>query len=708
MKRTSIVLGIIIVLAFSFGSLALQNGYDLFQKALAKERGEGNLEEAIALYQKVIAESKDESLAAKAQFRIGICYEKLGQKKAKQAQKAFQKVIDNYPRQIEIVKVAKEKLSILMKAQTVVEKGDKEFKIRKVWAGSDVSTSGVPSPDGRYLSCVNETGDLVIREMATGKKLSLTNKGSWEESAEFASTSRWSPDGKRVVYKWFNKDNFYDLRIIGLDGSGPRVLFQNKEVEVVPADWSPNSKYILAFFLQKKQGKLQIVLVSVADGSVRVLKTLDERYPESRALFSLNGEYIAYDLRPQKDIQQRDISLLLTEGNLEIPLIKHQADERLLGWTPDGKSVLFVSNRTGTTDVWLIRVTEGKPQGTPELIKKDIGQIWPMGFINKGSFYYSIETTMVDVYIASLDMKEGKFLEQPTKAAQRFEGFNLVPDWSPDGNYLAYVSYRSIEGKDFCVLCLRSVKTGEIRTVSSPQLNYFRYISWAPDGRSIIAIGLDKENRSGMYKIDVQTGDATSIVQFERGTIIKQPAWSLDGKAVFYPYTQWTKKISRVLMRDLETGQEKELYRKIAPPDIGSVTLSPDGKYLAFLTAEMVDKKLTDVLRVIPAAGGKPCDLIKVPLPETIGPYAWTPTGREILFAKGLDYRKQDKKCELWMIPAEGGEARNLGLTIDRIFNLSIHPDGKRIAFTSGTPSAEVWVMENFLPEDTKGKGGQK
>ncbi|GAH84167.1 unnamed protein product, partial [marine sediment metagenome] len=68
----------------------------MFQKALAKERGEGNLEEAIALYKKVVAETKDESLAAKAQLRIGICYEKLGMK---EAQKAFQKVIDNYPGQ---------------------------------------------------------------------------------------------------------------------------------------------------------------------------------------------------------------------------------------------------------------------------------------------------------------------------------------------------------------------------------------------------------------------------------------------------------------------------------------------------------------------------------------------------------------------------------------------------------------------------------
>jgi Tol biopolymer transport system component len=702
MKRLSILIAILILFSFSFGSLAAQNGYDLFQKALTKERGEGNLEEAISLYQKVIAETKDESLAAKAQLRIGICYEKLGMK---EAQKAYQIVIDNYPSQTETVKVAKEKLAVLLRAQAVVEKGDKEFKIRKLWGGPDVSTSGEPSPDGRYLSCEGENGDLVIREMATGKKHNLTKKGSWQESAEFATTSRWSPDGKRIAYKWFNKDNFYELRIIGLDGSGPRVLFQNEEIEVGPADWSPNSKHILAFFLQRKQGKLQIVLVSVADGAVRVLKTLDERRPTNRALFSPDGKFIAYDFRPQKDVQQRDISLLSTEGNLDIPLVKHQAEDRLLGWTLDGKGVLYASNRAGARDVWLIRVKGGKPQGAPELIKKGMGQIWPMGFTRKGSFYYSIGTTMVDVYIASLDMKEGKFLEQPTNAALRFEGFNLNPDWSPDGDYLAYISSRP----DSWVLCLRSVKTGETRTVSSPQLHWFRRIVWGPDSRSIIAaIGLDKSQRTGMYKIDVQTGDATSIVKFERGSVIKSVAWSLDGKAVFYPYTEWTKKLSRILRRNLETGQEKELYRKIAPPDIGSVTLSPDGKYVAFLTAEKVEEKLTDVLRIIPAAGGKPTDLIKKPLPGGIGPYAWTPNGREILFVKRPDYNKQDQKCELWMIPAEGGEARKLGLTIDRIAELSIHPDGQRIAFSTAKRGAEVWVMENFLPAKTESKGGQK
>jgi len=106
MKKYAILIAILIslLITFSLISNALQNGYDLFQKALAKERGEGNLEEAIVLYKKVVEEAKDESLAAKAQLRIGICYEKLGKQ---EAQKAYQMVIDNYPQQTDTVKAAK-------------------------------------------------------------------------------------------------------------------------------------------------------------------------------------------------------------------------------------------------------------------------------------------------------------------------------------------------------------------------------------------------------------------------------------------------------------------------------------------------------------------------------------------------------------------------------------------------------------------------
>ena len=59
-KKSLILIAVLIslLITLSLVSNALQNGYDLFQKALAKERGEGNLEEAISLYKKVVKEGK--------------------------------------------------------------------------------------------------------------------------------------------------------------------------------------------------------------------------------------------------------------------------------------------------------------------------------------------------------------------------------------------------------------------------------------------------------------------------------------------------------------------------------------------------------------------------------------------------------------------------------------------------------------------------
>ena len=58
-----------------------------------------------------------------------------------------------------------------------------------------------------------------------------------------------------------------------------------------------------------------------------------------------------------------------------------------------------------------------------------------------------------------------------------------------------------------------------------------------------------------------------------------------------------------------------------------------------------------------------------------------------------------DKPDELWRIPVAGGEPRKLNLGV-KVSHLSLHPDGRRIAFTGPDPKGgqEVWVMENFLP----------
>ena len=576
----------------------------------------------------------------------------------------------------------------------LVRKEDKEFKIRQVWADYELYSEGAPSPDGRYISYVHwDTGDLGILEIATGEKHRLTNKGTWDESDEFAEYSRWSPDGKQIVYDWYNEKGFIEFRIIGLDGSKPRILYRNEEVTWARTyGWSPDGKQILACF-SIKDGAEQIVLVSVNDGSARVLKIIERGWPKNMN-FSPDGRYIVYDF-PQKDNSPgRDISLLSTDGSREIMLVEHPANDYVLGWAPNGENILFASDRTGTLSAWLIPVADGKPLGTPKLVKPDIGQFSTMGFTRDGSFYYNFGGEFTrDVYFAKLDQETGEILIQPKKAIKSFEGNNLSPDYSPDGKYLAYI--RRIRGD---VLCIHSLETGEEREFSL-KLKQIELPRWSPDCSSILVAGKDDNNRWRLYQINTQTGDITPFAPPQEDMrIVGQHEWSPDGKAIFYGRQSKTDNLTQIMLREIESGTEKELY-------LGSsnnpfyLSCSPDGKWLAFFI------KAGNELKIMPAAGGEPRELFRCKQGDHLSTLRWTPDGKYILFVirpLGNSIRQPEQnKCSLWRIPIEGGEPEKLGLEMNYTEHMSVHPDGQHIAFYNiSARIGEVWMMENFLPKE--------
>jgi len=82
----------------------------LFLEAWYQETGEEDPAGAIPMYEKVVSRAKDSGeLAAKAQYQIGICREKLDA--PSEAQEAFQKVLDDFPQQLEVCDRARAKLS---------------------------------------------------------------------------------------------------------------------------------------------------------------------------------------------------------------------------------------------------------------------------------------------------------------------------------------------------------------------------------------------------------------------------------------------------------------------------------------------------------------------------------------------------------------------------------------------------------------------
>lgn len=701
------------------GVFAQQNGYDQFQKALAKERGEGDLEGAIALYLKVVEEAKDEALAAKAQYRIGLCYEKLGKQ---EAQKAFQKVIDNYPTQHETVKAAREKLSSLLKPQYSAEKANSGFNMHPIWSDRELKRlpdKGIgignprPSPDGKYISFIDWSsgfGDLYIQEKTGGNLKCLTKRSTDTESMANAYDSRWSLDGRFLAYIWENDEkNYVDLRVIGLTDVKPRMLLRGSYAEgwISPLDWSPDGKNILA----KVNGdnKIQFGLVPLDGGALQIIKTFPDLEPGNSpggGLFSLDGRYIAYDSQQGKDVVNHDVYLLDIESRKERVVAPHPSHDYLLGWSPGDDTLVFASDRAGTVDLWTISVQDGQPAGKPSLAIKNMGFIDPLGITDEGTLYFNRNSDGIsmNIYTAAFDPDSGLPESPPEKLALPYEGGNIFPDWSPDGRTLAYVSRRKPPGRG--ILCLYSNGSGRIREISFPHM--ISDPCWSKDSRYLFVIDWNAHN---IFRIDIETANIQTLIE---GEDVYSPAISPDMNFLFYASRDKKAQNTCIMKKDLKSGSEMEIYR--TSWIISDLELSPSGRRVAVVLSEKPygpgpSGESKNILGIIPSSGGDINTVHEFVQPAGSGlvEIAWSPDGRHIIFSKSesdLSQEEWPELWELWRVPAEGGEAQDLGLKMKRFRSLSIHPDGHQIAFFShGSGDKQppsFWVIENFLPKETE------
>ena len=295
----------------------------------------------------------------------------------------------------------------------------------------------------------------------------------------------------------------------------------------------------------------------------------------------------------------------------------------------------------------------------------------------------------------------------PSRATERFVGATYGADWSPDGQYLAYVRREQGDAASLelgSTVIIQSLDTGTERELS-PKLTELRGLRWFPDGRSLMVQA--RGGREGIYRIDAHTGEAAALV----GDIVSPIGLSHDGQEIFY--LLFGPDETDLVVRNLESGQTTDLY---SSRYVEFAALSPDGRWLVFtVVTEEPETQATTTgdrsrandyleLKIMPAAGGEPRKLHRLPATERVdwpGWLGWTPDGRHVLFGgtQAVSGAERERSTELWQIPVEGGEPKRLGLAMEGLRDVRFHPDGQRIAFTSGRLNHEVWVLENFLPD---------
>ncbi len=552
---------------------------------------------------------------------------------------------------------------------------------------------GTPSPDGGYLPYSEfGTGNLALYEFATGASRVLTSSGDGGHE-NYATEAIVSADSGRIAYTWMDGAcGCIQLRVIDAGGGEARILYGGRGMtEVLPLEWSADGSQILGK-RQKSAEETEVVLISVSDGSARVVRTFE--HGSGKVSLSPDNRYMAYDRAEDSNDTDRGIYLSATDGGHEMPVVTGPTYDSDPMWTPDGSGLVFASMRTGGPGLWLQPVKDGRADGQPRLLDKDMGAFGPITLTRNGSLFYDHRTGLMDVYTVPIDPETGDVKGEPTNAASSALGSNISPDWSPDGRTLVFSSWRTLFGPGRNILVFHSLDTGLERELEL-DVDRVSGLRWSPDGRRIAIGGPDRKGAHALRLVDAESGRIVS-------TLLAQPggappyndfAWSTDGRFAYL--RRQPGKITKI---DVSTGEEELVYEP--PPDsvLNNLSISPDGRWLAFVLYMRQTKVWR--LAVIPTDGGRSRDVLESPAPGRLAVGGWTRDGRHILFTRISNVGEERKQQgELWAVPFDGGPARSLGLSMPALRDVRVSPDGSRIAFTSGFPEQGLWVFENFLPQ---------
>jgi Tol biopolymer transport system component len=569
------------------------------------------------------------------------------------------------------------------------------------------------SSDGRSIAMTEwETadGDLVVHDLPTGqvKRLELGTCGPIGKTCGFAEDVVFSQDNRQVAYSWYESSDdkvAEHLRVISNEvGAKPRILLRSPQFRVWPNAWSSDGKSVFVHISQESDRTWQIGRVSVADGSVTILKSIGWRIPNSGALrtsLSPDGRYLAYSIlavNPPKgppaapESTDQHIYLLATDGSSETEIVKTAAVNQGPLWTPDGAYIVFTSNLSGKSDLWAIAVRNGKAQGSPFLLRRDIGDVWTLGMTSSGSYSYVQRTHSVEE-ISIAEFRPGG----QSRIEENFVGMN--PSWSPDGKALAFSRHK--QGNDF-VLVLRSLETRDEKVWERTGLRALPP-RWSQSGTSFVTRLFPPSNpqHGAWNSVDIKTGEFQNLVQannFRAGNAAPSP----DGRTLYVlardpanSAVLW----DRIVAIDVGSGQEKQTVKlaEAVPqtPSFIGFALSPDGQRLA-IVAKSPQNRLLSNLAVVGVDGTGYREIYGgFPAANNNDKVAWSKDGRSILFAANPKPGSRDWR--IMRIGIEGGTPEFTGLLVKDLSTFDLSPDGTRIAFSKTARTTQnYWAIDNL------------
>jgi dipeptidyl aminopeptidase/acylaminoacyl peptidase len=216
-------------------------------------------------------------------------------------------------------------------------------------------------------------------------------------------------------------------------------------------------------------------------------------------------------------------------------------------WSPGGEQIVYGSNASGRINLWLMNA-DGS--GSHQLTHSDDSQFSATWAKNGSGLVYQQDRGGDEIYDLYFVPAGGGEPQNLTNTNQTTE---TGPQFSPDGKWIALQSRE--KQAPYTNLALMDWSTHKVRQLTheqDPKKRSWDMAAWSPDGLFVYADRGDLSEDASIYRVNVQSGEATELTPHQGKILIEATSISPDGKTL------------------LITSNEKGGFRNVALFDIAS------------------------------------------------------------------------------------------------------------------------------------------
>jgi Tol biopolymer transport system component/predicted Ser/Thr protein kinase len=535
------------------------------------------------------------------------------------------------------------------------------------------------SPDGRwvvYVSDISGNPDIYLQSTTGQTPINLT-----KDSGAADRMPAFSPDGDSIAFR--SERDGGGLFVMGRTGESVRRL---TKAGFNPA-WFPNGQRIAFTSSQAAEvtargaGISELWVVDIKGGEPQRLMAGDTVQPS----VSPNGRRIAYWALPTNEQRTsftsgvRDIWTVAADGSNPVQTTTSPAADWNPVWSPDGRWLYFLSNRSGSMNLWRVAIDEasGASAGVVQPLTAPTSYVSHFSLSADGRYgAYATRQVTRNVARIRFDSAAGAvqgLVEPLTTGARDFSTFDL----SPDGRHLV-VSTSHRQQMDLFVA--NSDGSG-LRNLTNDAPRD-RGAFWASDGR--ILFYSDREGPDEIWSINPDGGELRQVTLTDGMRI--QPVSSPDGSKLVASDGNW-----RLFVHDSKDASVPAVELPRFPDamraeggGLAPLGWSPDGRQLTGTNgtggiAWLYSFDTKTYTKVAENLSGERVE--------------WLPDRRRMIAAR---------EGRLYIFDTATGEARLLldmpGEVLD---GPQLSPDGSSLYFVRSEQSGDVWIAR-FDPAEGK------